>query len=259
MLLVHNLENAEPAARELQTLYEEYVIFGGYPGIVLSETEDQKETRLKQIINAYVKKDIRDIAVIRHVGKFNDLLMLLARQSGSLINIAELSASLKLSKQTVEEYLFILESTYFIKTVRPFHRNIRSELTKMPKVYIEDSGMLNMLTNKTFSKTISGELFETSIFGQLRRNMPVTDIYFWRLIKGNEVDFILHFPAAKNLIPLEVKSLGLDKHLKQTELFKTKYECTLNYVCCLKKRTDDKRAIYPWDLYSIIKKSDGKK
>ena len=248
----YNLETASAASAELKPLYEEYVLFGGYPAIVLSDSIDKKETKLKQIISAYVKKDIKDIASIRNISKFNALLQMLAAQSGGVMSIVELSNSLGLSKQTVQEYLFILESTYIIKTVRPFHKNIRTELTKMPKIFFEDTGMLNLLVNKMFSRVISGQLFENSVFSQLRRNMPVSDIYFWRMVKGREIDFILYFPAADAYVPVEAKMLCLDKYFDQIEYFGKEYKSPAGYICCFDARTNDKRAVFPWELYPII-------
>ncbi len=250
--LRYDLDAAKAASVELRPLYEEHVLFGGYPAIVLADSVEKKETKLKQIISAYVKKDIRDIADIRNIAKFNELLRMLAAQSSELMSVLELANSLGLSKQTVQEYLFILESTYIIKMVRPFHKNIRSELTKMPKIYFEDTGMLNMLVNKVFSRAMTGQLFETSVFCQLRRNMPVSDIYFWRLIKGREIDFILHFPGSGKYVPVEIKTLCLDKHFDQLASFSEEYKSPAAYVCCLDSRTSDKRAVFPWELRSII-------
>ncbi len=244
--------DADAAVLELRPLYEEYVLFGGYPAIVLADAVEKKEAKLKQIVSAYVQKDIRDIAAIRNIAKFNGLLQMLAAQSGGLVSVVEIGGSLGLTRPTVEEYLFILESTYIVKTVRPFHKNMRSELTKMPKIYFEDTGMLNLLVNKTFSRSVTGQLFEASVFGQLRRNMPATDVYFWRLIKGREVDFILHFPARGETVPVEAKTLCLDKHLEQAEYFKKQYKSPACYVCCLDKRVQDTRAVFPWALDAII-------
>ncbi|MFH1541301.1 MAG: ATP-binding protein [Elusimicrobiota bacterium] len=75
----------ETMSKELKTLYKEYVVFGGYPAIVLEENIEKKEIKLKQIITTYIKKDIRDIADIRDIDKFNDLVKILALQTGKLI------------------------------------------------------------------------------------------------------------------------------------------------------------------------------
>ena len=131
---------------ELQTLYKEYVLFGGYPKIVLTEEVEIKEKYLQQIIDTYIKGDIRDIANIRHIEKFNKLLHILANQTGQLLNVVELANTAKIARQTVEDYLFILLQTYIIKLVHPFSGNIRSELFKTPKIFFYDTGLMNMLS-----------------------------------------------------------------------------------------------------------------
>ena len=238
---------------ELGDLYTEYALMGGYPAIVLEKSVEKKEFKLKQIINTYIKKDIRDLADIRNINKFNILLKLLASQSGNLLNILELSNTLGIARQTIEDYLFILENTYIIKKIYPFYKNIRSELTKMPKVYLEDTGIANILANKTFGMVLSGGLFENSIYMNLRRNSPVENIYFWRTNKGQEVDFILD---SKKLMPIEVKLRFRDKLIKNALYFLDKYNT--GYVICitLNKNKNSKyinvKQLYPWEIYNIL-------
>ncbi|MCP4295513.1 MAG: ATP-binding protein, partial [Proteobacteria bacterium] len=95
---------------ELKKLYREYVLYGGYPKIVLTESIEMKEKYLQQIVDTYIKKDIRDLANIRNIIRFNKLLRVLAAQSGQMLNVAELANTVQLAKQTIEEYLFILEN-----------------------------------------------------------------------------------------------------------------------------------------------------
>lgn len=244
----------ETIHRELLRLYEEYILYGGYPAIVLEDSLEKKEIKLKQIINTYIKRDIRDVASIRCIDRFNNLLRILASQSGGLLNISEISNTVGLTKKTTEEYIFILESTYIIKLIHPFHKNIRSELTKMPKVFIEDTGMMNILINKTFSKTITGQLFETSIYSVLRRNLDIENIYFWRTNKAQEVDFIIELAQEKKLIPLEVKINYLKKYTSHLKYFKEKYSLEDIFFCCLDKTSEvkDIRVIFPWELYKSI-------
>ena len=109
----------EKKRAELQALFVEYALYGGYPKIVLTPEADMKERYLQQIIDTYVRKDIRDLAEIRDVTKFNRLLEALASQSGNLLNIAELSNTCALARPSVERYLFLLEQTYIIRLVRP--------------------------------------------------------------------------------------------------------------------------------------------
>ena len=83
--------------------YEEYVKYGGYPKIVLTSEIEKKSAYVNQIIDTYVKKDIRDLAEIKDIDKFNRLLEVLAAQSGQLLNVAELSNTVNLSKITLEK------------------------------------------------------------------------------------------------------------------------------------------------------------
>ncbi|MFH1415980.1 MAG: ATP-binding protein [Elusimicrobiota bacterium] len=246
---------AEAIYRELLPLYEEFIIYGGYPAIVLEEDAAKKETKLKQIINTYIKKDIRDVGSIRDINKFNNLLRILAAQSGSLVNMAELSNTVGISKNTIDEYIFIMESTYIVRRVPPFHKNIRNELTKMPKMFFEDTGMLNILINTTFSKVVTGMLFETGMYSLLRKNINLENIYFWRTIKGHEIDFVLNFPAENKLVPLEIKLNYSKKYLTSVNYFLEKYSLKKAFFCSLNKKeaadTENISVIFPWDIYSI--------
>ncbi len=247
----------ESIHRELLPLYTEYIIFGGYPAIVLEKDQEKKEIKLKQIINTYIKRDIRDIAYIKNINKFNNLIRILASQSGSLLNVSELSNTVGLSKKTIEEYIFILQSTYIIKLLSPFHKNVRSELTKMPKVFMEDTGMMNILINKTFSQTITGALLETSIYSILRRNIETGNFYFWRTNKGHEIDFIIDFFKQKQLMPLEVKLHMYKKHTRHLMYFMEKYGLSEGLFCCFtgynqKDIPKNIKTIFPWEVYEYI-------
>jgi len=120
---------------ELKSLYEEYALYGGYPKIVLATDVKMKEKYLQQIIDTYIKKDVRDLADVKDINKFNKLVEILASQSAQLLNVLELANTCHIAKQTVEHYLFLLEQTYIIRQVRPFSRNLRSELSKTPKIF----------------------------------------------------------------------------------------------------------------------------
>lgn len=250
--------NVETINNELRDLYIEYIIFGAYPAVVLEKKIEIKSYILKQIINTYIKKNIRDLANIREINKFNQLIKVLASQSGNLLNILELSNTLNLSQQTVENYIFILENTYIIKIVYPFHKNIRSELSKMPKLYFEDTGLMNLLANKRFLEQITGQLFENSVYSELRKNIEVENINFWRTNIGQEVDFIIE---EKNIMPIEVKLRFVNKKLSSLKYFMDKYCIEIRYVCALEKGENANNAkcplgkkimpVYPWHLNNL--------
>ena len=77
--------------------------------------------------------------------KFNNFLRILADQAGNLLNIDNLASSAGISRETVYDYLILLEGTYIVRRLNPFFRNLKNELTKMPKIYFEDNGVFNYL------------------------------------------------------------------------------------------------------------------
>lgn len=195
---------SEIKTSELRSLYLEYALYGGYPKIVLTSDVSMKEKYLQQIIDTYIRKDIRDMAEIKEIGKFNRLLEILASQSGNLLNANELSNTCSLSLETVGRYLFLLEQTYIIRLVRPYSRNIRTELTKTPKVFFYDVGLMQMLWLKRLQKELLGSVFETTIFSELVKKFGVDQIHYWRTKDKKEIDFIISLPDA--LVPIEVKT-----------------------------------------------------
>lgn len=200
---VRGVKFTEKKIDELKALLKEYVLFGSYPKIVLTQAREKKERFLQQIIDTYVRKDIRDIGNIKELDKFNKLIEALSSQSGSLLNVAELSNTCRLAKKTVEHYLFILENTYIIRLVKPYHSNLRSELFKTPKIYFFDSGLLQMLQLKTIPGAIIGNVFETAVFSELVKRYGKDQIFYWRTKDKKEIDFILR--QKNKILPVEVK------------------------------------------------------
>jgi len=193
----------EKKTSELQALYTEFALYGGYPKIVLTQQADIKEKYLQQIIDTYIRKDIRDLAEIKDVNKFNRLLEVLASQSGNLLNIAELSNTCGLARDTIERYLLILEQTYILRLMRPFSRNIRSELFKTPKVFFYDTGLMQMLWLKRLQKELLGPVFETSVFAELVKHYGPDQVHYWRTGDKKEIDFVVMLPEA--YLPVETK------------------------------------------------------
>lgn len=231
---------------ELLSFYEEYVLCGGYPRIVLAKSQAIKEKYLQQIIDTYIKKDIRDLAEIKDVNKFNRLLEALSAQSGQLLNIAELANTVGIMKPTVEKYLFLLEQTYIIRLIRPFSGNLRSELFKTPKVLFYDTGLLQMLWLKELPKEILGAVFETSIFSELVKKYGAEKIYYWRTHDKKEIDFVLrqrHTP-----LPFEVKLNFAQFQPTAVNYFMKKYKIRSFRTVGLRGRPKSNSFIYPWQL-----------
>lgn len=230
---------------DLRMLFKEYTLYGGYPKIVLTPEIDKKEKYLQQIIDTYVKKDIRDLADIKDIDKFNKLLETLASQSGQQLNVAELSNTTKIAKQTIEKYLFIMENTYIIKLVKPFSKNIRSELFKLPKIYFYDTGLMQMLWLKGLQKELIGNVFETGIFAELAKKYTHEAIFYWRTKDKKEIDFILKIK--NSILPIEVKLNFEQFNPTAVQYFNKHYGINKYKVIGLNGKPKSEFYVYPWD------------
>lgn len=230
---------------ELRGFFKQYVLYGGYPKIVLTPEVAMKEKYLQQIIDTYVKKDIRDLASVKDIEKFNKLLEALAAQSGQLLNVAELSNTTHIAKQTIEKYLFIMENTYILKLVRPFSGNIRSELFKLPKIFFYDTGIMQMLWLKCLQKKIIGNVFETGIFAELVKKYGTGSVYYWRTKDKKEIDFILSIK--KDVLPVEVKLSFEQFRPAAVNYFTEKYSIKKYKVVGLDGKPKNEFQVYPWD------------
>ncbi len=241
----------EKTLAELQSLYVEFALYGGYPKIVLTAEVSVKEKYLQQIIDTYIRKDIRDLAEIKDVTKFNHLVEILASQSGNLLNIAELSNTCNLARQTVERYLFLLEQTYVIRLVRPFSRNLRAEITKTPKIFFYDTGLMQMLWLKQLQKELLGPVFETSVFAELVKRFGCEQIHYWRALDKKEIDFVVRFPDT--ILPIETK-INFPRAVPGAiysfiENYSSAPSNASSYkVIGLHGQSADEHMIYPWQL-----------
>ncbi len=235
---------------ELKKHFSNFIKFGGYPEIVLEENIEKKKIKLNQIILTYIKADIRDIGRIRHIEKFNKLLEILSSQIGNLVNISELSNTIGIARQTVEEYLFVLENTYLIKLLRPYYSNIRTEVSKMPKIFFEDTGVANLFRYGDLNVEIDGQIFENAIFNELRKEYGSENLHFLRTKKRHEIDFILK--KGKKITPIETKFNFTNKRLTSLLYFKDKGYFDNAFLCRLNDTGKNKynwlTLLYPWEL-----------
>ncbi len=245
---------SELANKELGRLYKEYLIYGGYPKVVLEDSIEGKAVYLKQVIDTYIKKDIRDLGRIRDVNRFNKLLRVLADKSGALLNCSELSNTVGISRSTIEGYLFIMENTYVLKLVPPFFTNLRSEISKMPKIFFEDTGVANLLKYGFFLDKLEGGLFENSLYCSLRALAGRGFINYWRTKQKAEIDFVVNFSTQK--IPVEAKLSYPQKSSANLISFLDKYKERQAWVISLDKLSFSNpdtrlKCLYPWEIYQF--------
>ncbi len=187
----------------------EYLIYGGMPAVVLQKDIDKKKKLLNEYVNAYINKDIRSIGKIENISSFNALIKIISGQIGNLLNINELCNTLGLARREVLKYLELLEYTYVIDKAIPYNANVRSQLTKMPKIYFFDLGIRNLILNNFLSpsdRMDAGALFENFVFMELKNLKE--KIFFYRTISKSEIDFIVEVGTALLLIEVKYKNIN---------------------------------------------------
>ncbi len=183
ILNLDELENSEYFAESLKLEYEDYRTYGGFPEVVLTKEVSQKNDLIQDIINSYINIDLVQIADIRKTKEITDLIKVLAARIGSKLDISKIANMVNLSRPTVENYIYLLENTYFIKTIPVYSLNTDREIVKARKIYFLDNGIATQ-----FADLSSGSKFENAIYNQLHH---FGEVNYYQLKTGQEIDFII--------------------------------------------------------------------
>jgi uncharacterized protein len=209
-LLPFSLKEIQGTHFELLS-YEDYILKGFYPRIYdldLNPTE-----WLQDYLKTYVERDVRQILNVGDLATFRQFLEICAGRIGQLVNLSEIGNMIGISYQTVNKWLSVLETSFIIYTLRPYHQNFNKRIVKSPKLYFYDTGLactlLNLRNiedlNRHFAK---GALFENFVINeviktQLNQNLPLKN-YFWNAAGSHEIDLLIDQGGL--LFPIEIKS-----------------------------------------------------
>jgi uncharacterized protein len=192
-LMRNRLDYISLSGAEIKELFDQYLVYGGYPAVALEKDIDNKKELLYELRDSYLRRDMLE-AGIRKKQPFYNLLSILSDQIGNLMNKNELSNTLQLHNETLSDYLHILEKSFHIGFAKPFYKNIRKELIKMPKIYFIDQGFRNAVLNRFHpinTRSDKGALLENYLFLKLKLKYPHDNIRFWRTTDGHELDFVI--------------------------------------------------------------------
>jgi hypothetical protein len=170
---------------------------GGLPESFLSNTDEESYKWRDAFIKTYLERDIPQLGIQISSLTLRRFWSILAHMHGQLWNASHIARALGVSPPTVRYYLDILQETFVVRQLVPYHPNIKKRLVKSPKIYIRDSGLLhNLLRIKTFDDLYGhpaqGASWEGFIIEQIAGILPEdTPIYFYRTGAGAEVDLII--------------------------------------------------------------------
>ncbi len=198
---------ASQYGKTTENLLMEYLTFGGYPAVVLEDDHEEKKWILDELQNSYLRRDILESGIDKEI-KFLQMIKLLAGQIGNVLNKSEISNTLGIDSKTVAYYLHILEKSFHISLLRPFHYNLRKEIIKMPKIYFNDIGLRNSILGRLDpikTRDDKGEVWENFVFNQYRiKYYPHKYMRYWRTSDGKEIDLVIEESYQKGFA-VEVK------------------------------------------------------
>lgn len=193
--------------REAYSLLEEFLTFGGYPDVILSETVEEKKDALRSIFDLYIKKDFAEYVKVEKLRNASQLIKILAVNHGQSANYAKYGAASGISTETVQNYLSVLKETFIVLVLRPYFTNKNKEISKMPKIYFLDNGVRNYFLgnfSSVESRLDAGFLFEGFYISELiKRGVDPEVIKYYRTKSGEEIDIVLDL--IPSLIPIEMK------------------------------------------------------
>lgn len=181
-------------ARTLPRL-EDFLITGMYPEAINSP-ENAKEI-LINLVGSYLYKDVLELGGIRKPEILLKLLQALAWQVGNEVSYNELSRTIGADKETINDYIDLLEKAFVIFRLTPFARNLRNEISTTRKIYFYDNGVRNTIINNfapVGQRNDIGALWENFLISERKKQQAYTgfygNTYFWRTTGQAEIDYL---------------------------------------------------------------------
>lgn len=190
----------------------DWLLRGGFPELRANPDVDRK-LWFAGYVQTYLQRDVRDLLNVGDLDTFNRFVGCLAARNGALLNMTDLGRDLAVSGPTVRRWISVLEASHLLFLVGPYHRNFGKRLTKSPKPYFLDPGLLTFLLGIHAEEPLLhgptiGSIFEAAVLGEwvkafAHRGEPPS-IHFWRSTGGHEVDFVIE--RNQRLYAIEVKA-----------------------------------------------------
>ena len=191
--------------------YEQLIYKGLYPG--LYDREIEPAHFYPSYISTYIERDVRQIKNIDDLNRFSNFLQLCAGRAGQILNITSLAVDAGISPNTAKSWLSILEASYIIHFLHPYYKNFNKRITKSPKLYFYDTGLVCSLVGIDSAEQVKtyhskGALFENLIINELIKEHLHKGVnprfFFWQNKTKQEIDLIIDHPEGP--VPYEIKS-----------------------------------------------------
>lgn len=213
---------------------------GFYPGTIADSIPP--EIFYRNYYATYIERDIRSLSQVQNLDKFQLFLRVCASRAGCELNLASISVEVGVSAPTISSWISLLKASYIIYTLTPYYTNISKRLTKTPKIYFYDSGLLCYLLGiehplQLDSHPLRGAVFENIAVTELLKNRynqaKEPNLFFYRENSGHEVDIVQDNPG------------GLDIYeVKAGKTFQPDFTKNLKYLKALLPNVNNSTIIY---------------
>ena len=204
-------DEGAPSAEPLPGDWRNLAVTGGYPPI--QDRQLDPPEWLSGYFQTYLQRDVRTLTQVGDLEAFRRFVSLCAGRVGQLLNLSSLGNDCGISHETARRWLSVLEASFVTFRLQPHHENFNKRLTKSPKLYFLDTGLLCYLlqipdANQLATHAMRGAVFENFVIAELLKSYYhgglEPRLAFWRDHRGNEVDLVLSTP--KGAFPVEIKS-----------------------------------------------------
>jgi len=217
MIEMHPLRLKELVdARRSPSSLDAWLLAGGYPAIHARGLVDDPAAVARyhaDYVQSYLERDVRALAAVQDLGNFQRFMRMAASRTGQLLNLNAMAHDCGIAQPTAAAWMNVLEASFVVRRIAPYHRNFGKRLVKAPKLYFLDTGLCAWLLGITSEAALAthyarGPLFETWVVNEALKWRAIQGngqpLYFWRDNIGNEIDLLLEEGEEQTLV--EIKS-----------------------------------------------------
>lgn len=194
--------------------------WGGFPPVHGLRGARARGSWLDSYVSTFLERDLPALGIRLAPQRLRQLWTMLTHVHGNVLNVSDLARSLTVSHHTVADHLDVLEGAFMIRRLPPYFANVQKRLTKAPKLYVRDSGLLHFLAGVREPRELAGSplrgrsfeglaIEELAALAAERAVRP--ELFYWRTHAGGEVDLIIR--EGLRVVPIEIKlSSAVDRH-----------------------------------------------
>lgn len=212
---------------ELANPIDTLMLQGQYPGVLVDGIVP--EIFFRNYYTTYIERDLRDLVNLKNLVIFDKFVRLLATRVGSEFNASAISREVGVTSKTISEWQSLLATSYITYPLSPYYNNLSKRLTKMPKIYFYDTGLLCYLLNietkdQLENHPLKGAIFENMAVGELMKKRfnaaKDPNLYFYREVSGREVDVISITGEGINLYEIKAGKMLRPEYLENLQYLK---------------------------------------